>query len=305
MKKTTKILGIVAVLALSAMMVSAGILTYYGKVETTANVQQSVVLDGNNYDMVVEKDISTTAGCCVCHPHYLKNRACVDAPVDMTCSSDSAYEVLFLAPPVEDYELDESDFYKRGGTHEYSIDVDVEHGSGYVQWTVDYSDIGGSMTTSGCQLVIGDGTVPLFQVFVNSHESTTPAYKPYSSGWGSYESLPTGITMTGNAGDTHFVITIDTSLLSDCPCGIYDYYWAMNCETTWSGASDQYCYPPAVSSNIWTSSVNYKHDGYTPITFPMTLPPQERVDFVMCYKFHVAAVPGVYNIITSFIPGSS
>ena len=92
-----------------------------------------------------------------------------------------------------------------------------------VIWTVDISDIGSPTEGPAVQLVIANESSPMFMVGVNSHESTTPFYKPYNSGWGSIEPLPDGITMVGENRDTHFVITIPIVYLTND-------YW-INCST--------------------------------------------------------------------------
>ena len=75
-KKKTLITALVLVIATS-LVVSAGLLSYFGKVETTMSVQQSVVLDGLNWDEPVTATIEdAVGGCCYCSEHWVENRGC-------------------------------------------------------------------------------------------------------------------------------------------------------------------------------------------------------------------------------------
>jgi len=88
------LLSVFAVLIAGTLIASAGLLTYYGTIETKANVEQSVVLwDGSdwvNYNTPIEKDFDVTGGSCECFAHSILNRAEVEAPIDIT-ESINAY----------------------------------------------------------------------------------------------------------------------------------------------------------------------------------------------------------------------
>ena len=62
---------------------SAGLLSYYGKVTTTANVSQSIFVDGNDYTTPVTDDFAVTGGCTVCVDHKISNVACIDGTVSL------------------------------------------------------------------------------------------------------------------------------------------------------------------------------------------------------------------------------
>jgi len=84
MKRTTKTLGAVGALLLAATLVSATLLTYFGSVQTTMNVQQSVVVDGNNWDHPILQTIDATGGCDYCYQHNITNRGCKGIWLDFT-----------------------------------------------------------------------------------------------------------------------------------------------------------------------------------------------------------------------------
>lgn len=78
------VVSIFAVFIAATLIASAGLLSYYGSIETTANVQQSVVIDGNNWDVPITHDFDVMAGCTEMFKHKIVNRGCIEAPVDAT-----------------------------------------------------------------------------------------------------------------------------------------------------------------------------------------------------------------------------
>ena len=62
---------------------SAALLSYYGKVETTATVSQSVLLDGNDYTVPQTHTFDTAGGCYECFEHTLENQGCSEAPINI------------------------------------------------------------------------------------------------------------------------------------------------------------------------------------------------------------------------------
>jgi len=81
-KKTA--MGLLAVLIAGTLIASAGILSYYGTVNTQANVTQSVLIDGQNYENPISHSFDINAGCMKIFKHKIKNTACVEAPIDIT-----------------------------------------------------------------------------------------------------------------------------------------------------------------------------------------------------------------------------
>lgn len=80
--KSIPLLAIVAI-AMSAGMVGAALLSYYGIITGTVNVQQSVLVDGGDYLQINTYGGGTVAGNTIRDgPHTLLNQA--DVPVDVT-----------------------------------------------------------------------------------------------------------------------------------------------------------------------------------------------------------------------------
>ncbi len=83
MKHKKAIFGVLTILIAGSLIASAGLLSYYGKVETTATVAQSVVIDGQEDNTAIEHSFDITAGCAKWAKHKISNRACVEAPIDI------------------------------------------------------------------------------------------------------------------------------------------------------------------------------------------------------------------------------
>ncbi len=85
--KTIKIFGrqvslLFFAFAIFAFAASATMLTYYGRFVTTANVKQSVLVDGESYTHGdITQTLDVTGGSESCSVHYLKNQAEIPAPV--------------------------------------------------------------------------------------------------------------------------------------------------------------------------------------------------------------------------------
>jgi predicted ribosomally synthesized peptide with SipW-like signal peptide len=162
------------------------------------------------------------------------------------------------AVPFAQYQWDQSSFVYRSGTNGWmTILLTRTFTTTGVKWTVDLSNIPSPWYGTAVQLAIGDGTLPKFQVAVNT-ANPTPFYKDYP--WTSpIQSLPAGITMIGNCGDTHFEITISYEFL-DSKFATSTFYWAINTEYSKAGAN-QFTFPKD-ATDIWTSSAHYYKDNF-------------------------------------------
>jgi len=78
MKTKNKIIvGIVAVSMITAMgLATAQLLDIFGSVKTTANVRQSIQIDGHNFNEPIFEEIDATGGCCYCIEHEITNYGC-------------------------------------------------------------------------------------------------------------------------------------------------------------------------------------------------------------------------------------
>ena len=88
MSKKTAV-GIFAVLIAGTLIASGALLSYYGSIQTTATVEQSVVIseDGSgwqNYDTPISRDLGEVVSCNdYTYKAWIWNRACSEAPVEI------------------------------------------------------------------------------------------------------------------------------------------------------------------------------------------------------------------------------
>ena len=87
--KKTKILLVLGVILISTTLASAALLQYFGKVTTTMNVKQSIVVgDGEHWygwDEPITRDLGDIVHCTdYCYKLWIKNQACKPAVVSIT-----------------------------------------------------------------------------------------------------------------------------------------------------------------------------------------------------------------------------
>ncbi len=77
MKRSKLLFGILIAIVATTLVVSGTLLSYFNTVETTLEVEQSVVLDGFDINTpIIETIEDAMAGCCYCSDHYVENRGC-------------------------------------------------------------------------------------------------------------------------------------------------------------------------------------------------------------------------------------
>jgi predicted ribosomally synthesized peptide with SipW-like signal peptide len=156
-----------------------------------------------------------------------------------------------------EYQWDQDDFVYRSGSGGWmDISLVRDFTPEGVKWTIDLSNIPEPWYGTAVQLAIGDGSLPVFQVAVNTAHPT-PFYKEYPWGTHTEGSLPEGIEMVGVCGDTHFEITISYEFLGGHVGSTF--YWALNTEYSKAGGN-QFTFPKE-ATDIWTSSVHYYKDS--------------------------------------------
>lgn len=285
---------------LGALLVGTGIaavMQYYGKIVTTATVEQAITLDGHKYDEPVEHTFNVYGGCCVCRQHYLKNRGC--DPIEVTAQTTVNGHVNTPATTGvkamvkrKIYEtFTEEDF----SAQLFEVTVTKTWECYDMVWTVDMSGIEGHWST-GVQLIICNSFILGWSPGENTEH---PIYKPYiDGGWGvATTTLPSGMSVSGNYNEEHYVITVPVGYLGGC-CATF--HWAMNVEASWPGhsASEQQNYP--ANWQRWTDTNCAENQVGTPVSFPYTLEPNEILHFCICYWFNPKITPGTYKIATTF-----
>ena len=119
----------VMALLIGALMITAtaGLLTYYGKIETTVNVEQSLRLDKMVYstgydDITINNDVGNiAAGCCKwgdCHDLHLHSQACdpISVKISSVVSPTDGGLTTMIAAEVQGAGVDCSDYTVPSGT---------------------------------------------------------------------------------------------------------------------------------------------------------------------------------------------
>ena len=82
-KKIGKYSMVFFAILLSSVLVTGGLISYFGKIETTATAVQPITIDNKPYSDVITHTINpAVGGCCYCFKHTLRNIGCSDITVD-------------------------------------------------------------------------------------------------------------------------------------------------------------------------------------------------------------------------------
>jgi hypothetical protein len=333
---------LIAVLAIALLIgtVSATLLTYYGRIETSATVGQSVLLDDKDINgMPITETISAVGGDKVGRCHWLRNRASVPVTVQLVSWGGEGYgyyeypegvTVTYHKPLGYSWS---GKTVHTGGAKPYEVDIKVVDGDCKVTWTFDFpieGDLGnGNM---GVALVIatdGTGKGPAFQIHNNDGTDSNYAWGTWlvspwgptiDDGWfgwhsGTLNKPVAELDWVSATGDRYkdgklddptpnptgtFTITIAKCMLGD------EFHWAV-----WTGVGGFFniagnsAYPAAFdwTNPIVNDEVNYaKATIMQPLAATITLLPFQRIDIVICYKFDKAIAPGTFTIYTEVRP---
>jgi len=318
---------ILLILGLAALVgtVSAAVLTYYGRIETSVTVGQSVVLDDKDVNgMPIEETIEAIGGDMICKYHWLRNRANVPATVELFSSGYpegvtikycdvSGFTETVVEEPLPEFPRDEN----------YELKVIVTYNpDGTVTFRMESrGNLEEDERTSGAFTfdVEPDGIAD-FQVEIFPPDLGETHYKEYDTDLKTWvvKDMPDGFVATyGQESDYAWrQLTIPVSVLGGY-CSSYKFGAQINIHvnqlvdpwnTGWIyqtfpdvddlwGASDP-TYPWGSSENYYSTTVGVE------ITGPITLEPGEVLPFYICYEFDIAIAPGTFTIYTEVRPSS-
>jgi hypothetical protein len=279
MKRTSKIIMVLAVLLVSTTLVSAALLTYFGQVQTTANVQQSVVIsDGTgwkNYNEPIVREFVVTGGSCKSFNHWIKNRAEVPATVNLETTFNDPDGVTVSS--LIDYSFSKNIM---------GVGVTVtDTGDGFLKWTYTYA----ATPTHTPKMTVAINYPTGFAITTFDDGSHT--------GWWYAPDGGTAVQLTGSetwvqagaTGNNVLWVKIQKSSLGNA----FHWHGFANLDGTgvWidqTGTSTSYGVPPFEAALVLTS--------------PFTLQPGQELPFVIKYCFAINIIPGQYIITTKFVP---
>lgn len=287
---------------------SAALLSYYGTIETRADVQQSVVLSDDdgatwlNYNQPISYQFDGMGGDCEIVDYLIKNRASVEAPLDITTAfntygkGSAGVDVTYYKYAGYSFDDTIKGYSFENVEDPVGVDVIVEEVGNWLQWTFTYVDVIQAASVNidypnrdtGSEICIhnNDGQDPL-------HDPGTWLYT--NDGEKAYEgnTLVTDlwwVEATGerNVDDT-YVIKIHKTQINDC------FHWHI-VFTPQSG--------PAYFSNNNGANWNNFIDAclWEELTTPFTLQPGETMPFRIKYCFALNIMSGRYDITTQFVP---
>ena len=331
MKKISKI-GIVAlVLLVATTLVSASLLTYFGQVTTTANVEQAVVIsaDGNapwnSYNTPITHTIPEPApgGETFCVEQWIWNKASIPVAVSL---DTNAYEVITTSYSITVVYSFTNSQAVNDGTVGQLVTTVAEDGD-WMVWTFDFPveqfTGDGNLNVGLIIATDGDGNGPAYQI--HNDDGADPAfadgtwlYSPWGptigDGWfgwhsGDTNTLVTSLSwveatgdrvQTGGSGDGILQVKILKSVLGE------SFHWAAS-PTVGSGF-----FAPAYDVTMqiptgfnWGTPLvtmgtpNYIEANLWQPTTGFTLLSHQQLLFRICYAFDLHIAPGTYILTTT------
>jgi len=293
-------IGLAVLVALMFIGVaSAALLPYYGKITTTANVSQSVLIDGYDYTNPITNEFDVIGGCSKCFEHTLENQGCSDAPIDIVTTGDVegiSVEYMKRVP----YSFDQT---VKGWTFgkvqdpTTGIHMVVEEVGNWIQWTYTYP----SILQAACVNIDYPLAETGKEICIHNNDGHDPTYA-----WGEWLYNPDGEQVgSGNTpvSELYWVQaegergTDDTMVVRILKSKInYDFHW----HATYTPVGG-----PMYVTNFDGDSnyrVFYDADLWQVLPDSFTLGAGETLDIKICYIFDVAIVPRIYIITSLFQP---
>lgn len=287
-------------LLVATTLVGATLISYFGKVETTMNVAQSVQIDGKDWNEPITYDLSDAqAGCCYCYEHTVTNNAC--EPIELVFNHvgvpnlagiDVSYKQKCYLDRLEVNVLD--------GQAQYdNFDVYV---GGILVYS--YSALGGAETWILHTIDLTSYQIPCFGTHTIKIDCT--AISPWGS-WATYGQLGVDTIalycgeicdsvdigkLTSEAGhNLQSWGTIEPAASGGNWGGIDD------CRATWTSTDN------SRSATVDLTCEFCECDCDKPnLDMPFTLQPDETLEFCICYDLDVLLAPGAYTVTHKLVP---
>jgi hypothetical protein len=277
---------------------SAGILSHYNTITTTASISQSILVDGKDVNTPITDSFATTGGCTVCKPHWIKNNACIDGTVSLstviTSPQGPAGVIVTYMDSVHLENKDPSTWAILGNDN---MEADVTFGLVGEKFAYTLEATGLQPSVKYVLIYYADQQ----NRFVN---------------WGG-----------NNPGALLGTFTADST-------GAISYSYSLDIGMDMPHADDWNNAPPAdyvakdgynhkTGAKIWLvpltsyDTATKKLIGWNPTTYlfeteliryfdntnnEITIPSGEYIDFKICHDFDIAITPGTYTITTTVLP---
>lgn len=290
MNKTRKVILAVCAILLTATLVSATLLPFFGQVNTTANVEQAIVIGDNtgwhNYNEPITYTIPEPApgGETFCKEQWIWNKASIPVAVSLDTNVYAGITTTYSIPAVYSYSHDIA------GVNVTVVDT----GDGWLQWTY----TGDNTTREVPKMTVAINYPNGFAITTfddGSHngwyyapdpdvESSRVLIGPYSgASWDWVQAAASGHVM---------IVKILKSHLAGEECNGFKWHGYANFYNAqvWinaNGTGSGYHIPQFVV-NLWQQ-----------VTAPFTLQSHQQLQFRICYAFALNIGPGQYILTTT------
>jgi hypothetical protein len=282
---------------LIAASVSAVLLTAFNVVEVEADVEQSVLVDGKQYDESISESLDLVAGDIVCLPHEIENRATIDIPLQLESTDEEGIEITYRMADAINLQLTEDDFRYETGTTFDAFNVSFTQDSEHIIVTVTEED---------------PIKYPWAMVFVSNADDEykyRAGYNPIKDDTGLetfYQEYPWGPFTQESFEDAGFdgsVNRTNESITIKIPLEELEEgdRLSMNVQAAGDGSRGQHKFPTSFNWN------NPSNDAPIVGTFnelnnPFSVDAESTMNFEICYDFHWALAPAVYDLETEVQP---
>jgi hypothetical protein len=327
--------GLLAVAIVGTLIASGALLTYFGKIETTMHVEQSVVLDGLDWDEPVQALIEdAVGGCCYCYEHNVENRGCEGIWLDF---EDEVPEGIYAH-----YYLPEGDC-----CNHILWELELEVLDGQAEWDDFEVFVDGTLVYS-YEAIGGDETWVMHSIDLTSFEIPCCGahtikvlctacepwqwFAPYGQLAVNYAALycepEEDLTLCGGCPPPQPILCDEVDIGNpDSEAGHYmdgwgpiepatsgGYYGGINdCRVTWFWTDGDD--PPSVADaphaiiELTCEECYDEPSGCpedceegVPMRLPFYLAPDEDIDFCICYKLDMMIAPDDYLITHTLMP---
>jgi len=292
---------ILAVLVAISMIASAGLLTYFGKVTTTATVSQSVQIDGHNWDEAITTELEAIGGCCYCYDHEITNNGCKAIWLDW--ENYGTHDLVGIDVSFQrDLYLGDLVLNVLDGMAEYD-DFEV-----YVDDTLVYTyyALGGAETWVVHTIdllpfeIIADGTHTIkvdciagepWTYFDTYGQLAVDYVELYCELGVLCDSVDVGDTCSESGHNLVGWGPIEPATHGGSWGGIDD------CRVTWFTGDETWA-----TLDLTCEVESCDCNGIPIMEEPFELQPGETIEFCICYEFDMLITPGTYNIYSKLIP---
>jgi len=311
---------VVALIIASVMIVSGALIPYFGKIVTTADVTQSITIDGHPYNEPLEHEVlDPIAGCCFCWEHTIENNACEGIWLDWENTNIEGIDITIYEPSsccdhiLESLEVEVLDGMAQWDDFEVYVD-------GTLVYT--YSAVGGNPETwilhtidlTTYQFVCcGPHTIKIectagqpWQNFNPYGELAVNTIDLYCEGHVLCDSMDIGKPASESGHQLNGWGPIEPANTGGAYGGIDD------CRVTWfytlGDALPQTCDQPWASV-VLTCEECYEEPEcsceHETMDTPFYLDAGDTIDICYCIKFDMLIRPGHYTITSKLVPSGS